>query len=69
MKTEEESNGRGVAGSLTALIGAGLAAYCSWTLHQSPIWMAVHAVFGWAYMLYLCFGCGGGLPPEAWGGP
>ena len=55
--------------SILGIVGAGLAAYCSWTLWQSPIWAGLHALCGWFYLLYLCAGCGGGLPPEFWGAP
>jgi len=44
------------------LVGCALAGYCSWTLNASVGWAAIHALFGWVYMLYLCGGCGGGLP-------
>lgn len=52
------------SGGINAIgvVGMGLAAYCSWTLHQSVGWAAVHALCGWFYLLYLCMGCGGGLP-------
>ena len=45
-----------------SIVGCALAGYCSWTLNASVGWAAIHAIFGWAYMLYLCAGCGGGLP-------
>lgn len=51
---------RGV--SLPTLIGAVIAAYCSWQINHSIFWAAIHALFNWVYLLYLCAGCGGGLP-------
>ena len=45
------------------IVGMGLAAYSSWTLNASIGWACVHALFGWMYLIYLCGGCGGGLPP------
>jgi len=58
------NSGSGSSGlSITTLVGCALAGYCSWTLNASVGWAAIHALFGWIYMLYLCGGCGGGLPP------
>lgn len=48
--------------SLPTLIGAAIAAYCSWQLNHSIMWAAIHAFFNWFYLLYLCAGCGGGFP-------
>ena len=57
------NSGSGSSGlSVFSLVGCGLAGYCSWTLNASVGWAAIHTIFGWAYMLYLCAGCGGGLP-------
>ena len=50
--------------NLATLIGAGLAAYCSYSLGNPIGWIAVHALFNWFYLIYLCAGCGGGLPVE-----
>lgn len=50
--------------NLVTLIGAGLAAYCSYSLGNPIGWIAVHALFNWFYLIYLCAGCGGGLPVE-----
>lgn len=50
-----------------ALAGAALAAWCRWQLWQSPFWAAIHAIFGWFYVTWLCMGCGGGLPSGFWG--
>ena len=50
--------------NMVTLLGMGLAAYCSWTLNNSVGWAVIHAMFNWLYILYLCAGCGGGLPPE-----
>lgn len=59
---ESSSSGGGV--SAVGIVGMGLGAYASWTLHGSVGWAAVHGFFGWWYLLYLCVGCGGGLPAE-----
>jgi hypothetical protein len=48
--------------TLTGLVGMGLAAYLSFTLKNPIVWVAVHAIFGWLYVLYLCLGFGGGFP-------
>lgn len=47
---------------LPTLIGAVIAAYCSWQLNHSIFWASIHAIFNWLYLLYLCAGCGGGIP-------
>lgn len=47
-----------------SVVGMLLAGWCSYMVGNSPIWIAIHAVFGWFYLLYLCAGCGGGLPSE-----
>ena len=51
--------------SAGGLIGVALAAYLSHQLGNSIVWVAIHALFGWLYVLYLCGGCGGGMPPGA----
>lgn len=48
--------------NLVTLIGALLAGFCSYSLGNSVGWIAIHMLFGWLYLLYLCAGCGGGLP-------
>ncbi len=48
--------------SIVTIVGMGLATYCSWTLNGSVGWAAVHALFNWFYIIYLCAGFGGGLP-------
>ncbi len=66
-KSESSSSGSGGGGGcgmVLTLIGAALAALCSWTMHHSIVWACVHAVCGWLYLLYLCMGCGGGFPSE-----
>ena len=55
--------GHRLRGKALGIVGMGLAAYSSWTINASVGWACVHAMFGWLYMLYLCGGCGGGLPP------
>ena len=49
-------------GAASSTIGCVLAAICSWTMHHSIVWAILHGFFGWFYLLYLCMGCGGGLP-------
>lgn len=39
------------------IIGAG----CSFLINKSVFWAIFHGVFGGFYILYLCFGCGGGI--------
>jgi hypothetical protein len=39
-----------------------VAAVCSWLLNHSILWAIFHAIFWWAYIPYLCLGCGGGWP-------
>lgn len=51
--------------NVTCLIGIALAAYLSHQLGNPIVWVAIHALFGWLYVLYLCGGCGGGMPPGA----
>lgn len=48
------------------LIGFPIAALCSWTLNHSILWAALHGLFWWAYLPYLCLGCGGGIPALPW---
>jgi hypothetical protein len=43
-----------------------IAAICSWTINHSIIWAVIHAFFGPFYILYLCMGCGGGIPHLSW---
>ena len=47
---------------IVAIVGGVLAAVLSFKLNNGPIWMAIHFLFGWLYVLYLCCGFGGGLP-------
>ncbi len=58
--SESRSGGGGT--SAIGVVGMGLGAYCSWSLHASVGWAAVHGFFGWFYLLYLCAGFGGGFP-------
>jgi len=43
-----------------------IAAICSWTINHSIVWAVIHAFFGPFYILYLCMGCGGGIPQLSW---
>ena len=60
MSTNTETNAS--CGSIPYLVGVLLAGYSSYSLGNSILWVAIHAIFGWLYMLYLCCGFGGGLP-------
>jgi hypothetical protein len=44
------------------LLGAGLAAWTSFTLNSSTFWAIIHGLFSWWYILYLFLGFGGGIP-------
>ena len=61
-KTSDSSSGCG--SSLVYLVGVGLAGASSWALNHSIGWAIVHGIFSWWYLLYLCMGCGGGLPHQ-----
>lgn len=39
------------------IVGAG----CSFLINKSVMWAILHGFFGGFYVLYLCFGCGGGF--------
>jgi len=54
------SSGGGIG--IGGIVGVGLAAYASHSLGNPIGWIAIHAIFNWFYLLYLCMGCGGGLP-------
>lgn len=63
-KNEMSGNYRSGSGmSLVWLVLCGLAGFCSYTLGNPPGWVAIHVICGPWYLLYLCAGCGGGLPP------
>lgn len=38
------------------------AAFASYLHGNSFGWILIHGIFGWLYIIYLCAGCGGGLP-------
>lgn len=59
---QDDSSSGGIGA--VSIVGMGMAAFASWSLNHSIGWACVHAIFGWFYMLYLCAGCGGGLPAE-----
>jgi len=42
--------------------GTLVAAIASYLLGNSFGWIIWHGIMGWAYVLYLIAGCGGGLP-------
>jgi hypothetical protein len=62
MSQDTSSSGSSGGISVAALAGCALAGYCSYTLGNPIGWVAINAIFGWFYLLYLCAGCGGGLP-------
>jgi hypothetical protein len=43
-------------------LGSLLAGALSFLKGNTLGWIVVHAILGWLYVIYLCFGCGGGLP-------
>jgi len=59
--------GGGGCGSIT--IGGILAAVLSYMSGNSVGWVIIHFFCGWFYVVYLCFGCGGGLPFDFWSTP
>ena len=66
-KNDVEING---GGSGCAIVGVLLAGYCSFAIGNPVGWVIIHALCGWLYLLYLCFGCGGGLPAgDLWDTP
>lgn len=36
-------------------------AFCSYMINKSVMWAIIHGFFGFLYIVYLCFGCGGGF--------
>ncbi len=38
--------------NIFGLVGACFAAFLSWGANASPGWCALHALFGWFYVLY-----------------
>jgi len=58
--TIHRTSGGGV--SLPYAVGGVFAAYLSYTLGNPIGWNVIHFMFGWFYVLYLCCGCGGGMP-------
>ena len=35
--------------------------FCSYMINKSVMWAIIHGFFGFFYVIYLCFGCGGGF--------
>jgi hypothetical protein len=63
MSNSQNSNSsQGYSFSISGLAGMCFAAYLSYTLGNPIGWNVIHFVFGWFYILYLCGGCGGGIP-------
>ena len=48
--------------TVSGLVGILLAGYLSFTLNNPIVWVVLHSLFGWLYILYLCLGFGGGFP-------
>lgn len=59
---ERPYNDSGSGCGCFGLIGVPVAVICSWTLNHSILWAIFHAVVWPFYLVYLCMGCGGGLP-------
>ena len=59
---QNSNTSQGSSLSITGLIGMCFAAYLSYTLGNPIGWNVIHFLFGWFYVLYLCGGCGGGIP-------
>jgi hypothetical protein len=65
MSTKKQSDAGANRGfSFLYIIGAILAAASSFTLNHSIGWAIVNGIFSWWYLIYLCAGFGGGLPPQ-----
>ena len=62
MSNDSNSSAHISCGPIPYLVGVLLAGYSSYSLGNGILWVAIHAIFGWLYMLYLCCGFGGGLP-------
>jgi hypothetical protein len=64
MSQRQQSSSGSSGGGLTlgGIVGAALAGYCSYLLGNPVGWIAIHAIFNWFYILYLCMGFGGGFP-------
>jgi hypothetical protein len=58
----DEKRSRSSGSGCLYLVGMPVAAICSWTLNHSLLWAIFHGMFWWAYIPYLCMGCGGGFP-------
>lgn len=63
----ESSSSSSSGASVGGIVGMLLAGWASYTLGNAPGWIAIHAIFNWFYLIYLCSGCGGGLPVELFG--
>ena len=61
MNTTEDKSSEKI-GCGCYIFGMPVAAICSWMINQSLLWAIFHAFFWWAYIPYLCLGCGGGWP-------
>lgn len=59
----------GGCGTMIWVIGVILAGFMSFLKGNTLIWVAINAVCGWFYVLYLCLGCAGGFPPGVFDRP
>ena len=64
MKKNQDTSSSGGGCAPLYILGMPLAAGCSWLLNHSILWALFHGVFWWAYLPYICMGCGGGWPKE-----
>jgi hypothetical protein len=55
--SSSSSSSYGVMQAVWFIVGA----TCSFLINKSVMWAILHGFFGGFYVLYLCFGCGGGL--------
>ena len=42
-------------------LGSAIAVAISWSLHKSLLWVIIHGVFSWFYVIYYAFTRPGGL--------
>ena len=64
MSTKNESSSSSGGPGCLFFLGFLPAAWCSFAINHSLLWAAFHGFFWWAYLPYLCLGCGGGLPKD-----
>lgn len=59
---DNDGGSSGGSGCGCGLVGLPIAVICSWTLNHSILWAIVHGLVWPFYLVYLCVGCGGGVP-------